>query len=30
VLRIGTLSDILSDIASYLEVDKEELASSLF
>ena len=30
MLRIGTLSDILSDIASYLEVDKEELANSLF
>ena len=30
VLRIGTLSDILSDIASYLEIGKEELANKLF
>ena len=29
-LRVGTLSDILSDIASYLEIDKEELANRLF
>jgi len=29
-LRVGTLSDILSDVASYLEMDKEELAKRLF
>ena len=29
-LRVGTLSDILSDVASYLEIDKEELANQLF
>jgi len=29
-LRVGTLSQILTDIASYLEMDKEELANTLF
>ena len=29
-LRVGTLSDILADVASYLEMDKEELANRLF
>jgi len=29
-LRVGTLGDILSDIASYLEMDKDELANRLF
>jgi predicted RNA binding protein YcfA (HicA-like mRNA interferase family) len=29
-LRVGTLNNILTDIASYLELDKEELANKLF
>lgn len=29
-LRVGTLSVILTDVASYLEIDREQLASSLF
>ena len=29
-LRVGTLSGILADLASYLEMGKEELAESLF
>ena len=29
-LRVGTLSGILTDVASYLDVGKEELANSLF
>jgi len=29
-LRVGTLSGILTDVASYLEMEKEELAESLF
>ncbi len=29
-LRVGTLSAILADIASYLERDREQLASDLF
>jgi predicted RNA binding protein YcfA (HicA-like mRNA interferase family) len=29
-LRLGTLSDILRDVASYLEMSKEELAENLF
>jgi len=29
-LGVGTLSDILSDIATHLEADKEELANKLF
>ena len=28
-LRVGTLSGILTDVASYLEMGKEELAESL-
>lgn len=28
-LRLGTLSDILGEVASYLEMDKEELANRL-
>jgi hypothetical protein len=28
--RVGTLSDILRDVASYIEMDKEELAKRLF
>ncbi len=29
-LRVGTLSGILADVASYLEMGKEELAEELF
>jgi hypothetical protein len=29
-LRVGTLSDILNDVALYLEMDKDELAKRLF
>jgi len=29
-LRLGTLSNILSDVATYLEIDKEELVTNLF
>ena len=29
-LKVGTLSAILSDLASYLEIDKETLAERLF
>lgn len=29
-LRIGTLTNILNDIATYLEMDKQELIGSLF
>lgn len=29
-LRVGTLSGILAEVASYLGVDKEELAGQLF
>ncbi|MFQ6028113.1 MAG: type II toxin-antitoxin system HicA family toxin [Dehalococcoidia bacterium] len=29
-LRIGTLSSILGDVASYLEIDREQLALELF
>jgi hypothetical protein len=29
-LRLGTLSGILRDVASYLEMSKEELAEELF
>jgi predicted RNA binding protein YcfA (HicA-like mRNA interferase family) len=30
ILKIGMLNNILSDIASYLEMDKEELIQELF
>jgi predicted RNA binding protein YcfA (HicA-like mRNA interferase family) len=30
ILKVGTLSDILADVASYLEMPKDELAESLF
>jgi len=29
-LRVGTLSAILTDIASYLEIEREKLAEDLF
>ena len=29
-LRVGTLSAILGDVASHLEIDRDELASELF
>ena len=29
-LKIGTLNNILSDIANYLEIDKEQLLAELF
>ena len=29
-LRVGTLSDILSDAATYLQIDREELSKELF
>ncbi len=29
-MRIGTLSDILGDIADYLQIDKDQLVRSLF
>lgn len=29
-LRVGTLSAILTDVASYLEVDRADLAAQLF
>lgn len=29
-LRVGTLSEILSDVAHYLEMDRDELAEKLF
>jgi len=29
-LRVGTLNGILSEIAAYLEIDKEQLAEQLF
>jgi len=29
-LRVGTLNAILSDVAAYLEVDREEMAEHLF
>ncbi len=29
-LRVGTLSGILSDVANYLEMDKDELEKNLF
>jgi len=29
-LRVGTLSGILTDVASYLEIGKEDLAEGLF
>jgi len=29
-LRVGTLSGILADVASYLSIDKETLAKELF
>jgi len=30
ILKVGTLSDILADVASCLEMSKDELAGSLF
>jgi predicted RNA binding protein YcfA (HicA-like mRNA interferase family) len=30
VLKVGTLSAILSDVAVYLELDREDLAEQLF
>ena len=30
VLKVGTLSDILADVASYLEVDRAKLVEELF
>jgi hypothetical protein len=29
-LKIGTINNILSDIADYLEIDKKELMKALF
>lgn len=29
-LRVGTLSEILADVARYLEMDRDELAKKLF
>ena len=29
-LRVGTLSGVLADVASYLDLDKEALAAELF
>lgn len=29
-LRVGTLNDILKDVASYLEMDRQELMEELF
>ena len=29
-LRVGTINNILADIANYLEIDKEELVNDLF
>ena len=29
-LRVGTLNAILSDVAAYLEMDREELAQEMF
>lgn len=29
-LRVGTLSNILNDVASYLEVDRQSLVNELF
>jgi hypothetical protein len=29
-LRVGTLSEILADVANYLEMDRDELAKKLF
>ena len=29
-VRVGTLDDILSDVASYLEIDKDHVARELF
>ncbi len=29
-LRVGTLSSVLADVASYLEMEREELAEGLF
>jgi predicted RNA binding protein YcfA (HicA-like mRNA interferase family) len=29
-LRVGTLNGILTDVASYLEIDRESLAEELF
>lgn len=29
-LKVGTLSAILADVASYLEMDREELAGQIF
>ncbi len=29
-LRVGTLSDILADVAAYLEMEKESLVEDLF
>jgi len=29
-LKVGTLSGVLSDVAGYLEIDKQDLLASLF
>ena len=29
-VRVGTLDDILSDVAGYLEIDKDQVARELF
>jgi hypothetical protein len=29
-LRIGTLAEILADVAGYLEIDRDELTRNLF
>jgi len=29
-LKVGTLSSILADVASYLKIDRETLAQALF
>ena len=29
-VRVGTLDDILSDVASYLRIDKDQVAQELF
>ena len=29
-LRVGTLSNIMADVASYLEIEKDDLAERLF
>ena len=30
LLRVGTLSNILSDVAAYLEMDRQSLVNELF